>query len=106
MSVWSRMLHDSSLSLRKAIADRKLILLFYKEFEKDKFIKYDRYLKRVVRPVYNLTHARVQAGPPRDLFVVREETRFQIDLSWAIKPNAIRILSNKRLNHASRRRKL
>ena len=38
--------------------------------------------------------------------VVREETRFQIDLSWAIKPSAIRILSNKRLNHASRRRKL
>src|SRR6266576_7314787 len=52
------MLHDSSLSLRKVVAERKLILLFYKEFEKDKFIKYDRYLKRVVRPIYNLTHAR------------------------------------------------
>jgi glycosyltransferase involved in cell wall biosynthesis len=58
MSMWRRMLHDSSLSLRKVVADRKLILLFYNEFEKDKFIRYDRYLKRVVRPVYNLTHAR------------------------------------------------
>ena len=45
-------------SLERAIADRKLILLFYKEFEKDKFFKYDRYLKRVVRPVYDLTHTR------------------------------------------------
>jgi hypothetical protein len=37
---------------------RTPILLFYREFEKDKFIKYDRYLKRIVRPVYNLTHNR------------------------------------------------
>jgi glycosyltransferase involved in cell wall biosynthesis len=44
--------------LERAIADRKVILLFYKEFEKDKFFKYDRYLKRIVRPVYDLTHKR------------------------------------------------
>ena len=52
------MLRDPSFSLERAVADRKLILLFYKEFEKDKFFKYDRYLKRVVRPIYNLTHTR------------------------------------------------
>jgi hypothetical protein len=35
------------------------ILLFYKEFEAaDKFIKYDRYLKRLIRPLYNLLHHR------------------------------------------------
>ena len=45
-------------SLERAIAGRKLILLFYKEFEKDKFFMYDRYLKRVVRPIYDLTHTR------------------------------------------------
>ena len=49
---------DPSSSLERAIADRKLILLFYKEFEKDTFFRYDRYLKRVVRPIYNLTHTR------------------------------------------------
>jgi len=37
---------------------RTPILLFYREFEEDKFIKYDRYLKRIARPVYNLTHNR------------------------------------------------
>jgi hypothetical protein len=36
----------------------KPILLFYREFERDKFFKYDRYLKRIVRPLYNLTHHR------------------------------------------------
>jgi hypothetical protein len=34
------------------------ILLFYQEFERDKFLKYDRYLKRVLRPLYSLTHHR------------------------------------------------
>ena len=43
-------------STAKAIADRKLILLFYREHERDKYFKYDRYLKRIVRPFYNLTH--------------------------------------------------
>jgi hypothetical protein len=52
------MLRDLSRALERAVAARKLILLFYKEFEKDKFFKYDRYLKRVVRPIYNLTHTR------------------------------------------------
>ena len=37
---------------------RTPILLFYREFERDKFVKYDRYLKRIVRPLYNLTHHR------------------------------------------------
>jgi hypothetical protein len=48
----------SPLSLERTIAERKVILLFYKEFEKDKFFRYDRYLKRLVRPIYNLTHTR------------------------------------------------
>jgi hypothetical protein len=43
-------------SQARAIADRKAILLFYREFEQDKFLKYDRYLERIVRPVYNLMH--------------------------------------------------
>jgi hypothetical protein len=45
-------------SQARAISDRKAILLFYREFEQDKFLKYDRYLKRAVRPVYNLMHHR------------------------------------------------
>src|SRR5260370_34547073 len=52
------MLRHPPLPLEGAIAGKKLILLFYKEFEKDTIFKYDRYLKRVVRPIYNLTHAR------------------------------------------------
>jgi hypothetical protein len=35
-----------------------MILLFYQEFERDSFFKHDRYLKRMVRPLYNLTHSR------------------------------------------------
>jgi glycosyltransferase involved in cell wall biosynthesis len=42
----------------KEITERKAILLFYQEAESDKFIKYDRHLKRLVRPLYNLTHQR------------------------------------------------
>jgi hypothetical protein len=45
-------------SKERAIVDREAILLFYREFEQDKFFKYDRYLKRIVRPLYNLTHHR------------------------------------------------
>ena len=52
------MLRHPPLPLEGAIAGKKLILLFYKEFEKDTIFKYDRYLKRVVRPIYNLTHSR------------------------------------------------
>lgn len=40
------------------IFDRKALLLFYREAERDKFFKYDRYLKRVVRPLYNKLHHR------------------------------------------------
>jgi hypothetical protein len=46
------------LSFPPVPSSRTPILLFYKEFEQDKFVKYDRYLKRIVRPIYNLTHHR------------------------------------------------
>jgi glycosyltransferase involved in cell wall biosynthesis len=36
----------------------RVMLLFFRDFERDKFVKYDRYLKRLVRPLYNLTHSR------------------------------------------------
>jgi hypothetical protein len=42
----------------KLISQRKAILIFYQEWETDKFIKYDRYLKRAMRPLYNMTHRR------------------------------------------------
>ncbi|MDP9126703.1 MAG: hypothetical protein M3N08_00385 [Pseudomonadota bacterium] len=42
----------------KKLLDKKTVLLFYKEVEKDKFFKYDRYLKRILRPLYHLTHKR------------------------------------------------
>ena len=32
----------------------KVVLLFYKDFESDSFIRYDRYLKRMIRPIYYL----------------------------------------------------
>jgi hypothetical protein len=44
--------------LDEGIAARRIILLFYKEFERDKFVKHDRYLKRILRPIYDLTHHR------------------------------------------------
>jgi hypothetical protein len=46
------------LSVVEGIAQKKIILLFYKEFEKDKYVKFDRYLKRLLRPLYNRTHHR------------------------------------------------
>jgi hypothetical protein len=45
-------------SISEDISKRRVILLFYREFERDSFLKYDRYLKRIVRPLYNLTHNR------------------------------------------------
>jgi len=45
-------------SIDQHILDRKAILLFYKEWERDKFVRYDRYLKRIVRPLYNTLHSR------------------------------------------------
>ncbi|MBV9407022.1 MAG: glycosyltransferase [Acidobacteriaceae bacterium] len=48
----------STLSTANDLAKRKIVLLFYKEFEQDKFLKYDRYLKRLLRPFYNLLHHR------------------------------------------------
>jgi hypothetical protein len=41
-----------------ALRDRKTILLFFKEAESDKFVKFDRYLKRVLRPLYQRLHRR------------------------------------------------
>jgi hypothetical protein len=40
------------------IASNKVILLFYRAFERDKYVRHDRYLQRLVRPLYNLTHHR------------------------------------------------
>jgi len=40
------------------LLDKKTVLLFYKEYEADKFIKYDRYLKRLLRPLYHKLHHR------------------------------------------------
>ena len=40
------------------LVNKKIILLFYKEYEADKFFKYDRYLKRILRPLYQMTHKR------------------------------------------------
>jgi succinoglycan biosynthesis protein ExoO len=37
---------------------RKTVLLFYKEYECDSHFKGDRYLKRILRPLYHLTHRR------------------------------------------------
>lgn len=34
------------------------VLLFYKEYEADRFLPYDRYLKRILRPLYNRLHRR------------------------------------------------
>ncbi len=45
-------------SVDRHISERKAILLFYKEAERDKFFKYDRYLKRIVRPLYHKLHHR------------------------------------------------
>ncbi len=34
------------------LAQDKIVLLFYKDFERDRFFKNDRYLKRLIRPLY------------------------------------------------------
>src|SRR5580658_6021757 len=44
--------------VERAIADRKAVLLFYQEAERDTYFRYDRYLKRAVRPLYNRMHRR------------------------------------------------
>lgn len=43
-------------------ADRDLILLFFKDFESDSFLRGDRYVKRVVRPVYHRMRRRPQVS--------------------------------------------
>lgn len=37
---------------------KKTVLLFYKEYESDKFVPGDRYLKRILRPLYHRLHHR------------------------------------------------
>lgn len=44
--------------MMKKLDSRQVVLLFYKEHESDKYIRYDRYLKRLVRPVYERLHHR------------------------------------------------
>jgi hypothetical protein len=40
------------------LAQRKTVLLFYREAEADKFLPGDRYLKRIVRPIWEKLHHR------------------------------------------------
>lgn len=52
-----------SISETRSLVDKnarrlKSILLFYKEWDQDKFVKYDRFLKPFVRPLYNTMHRR------------------------------------------------
>lgn len=54
--------------LENELSDRKVVLLFYKEAERDTLFKNDRYLKRAVRPLYNLLHRR------------RKKTGFRVSL--------------------------
>ena len=42
----------------QSLRDRRVVLLFFRDYEVDKFIPGDRYLKRLVRPLYNLLHHR------------------------------------------------
>ncbi len=44
-------------SVKQPLADN-VVLLFFKNYETDKFFKYDRYLKRLLRPVFNGLHHR------------------------------------------------
>jgi hypothetical protein len=45
-------------AIKEKMKNRQTVLLFYREHESDKYIKYDRYLKRIVRPVYERLHHR------------------------------------------------
>jgi hypothetical protein len=49
---------SSMTPMREKMRSRQVLLLFYKEHESDKYFKYDRYLKRVVRPLYEMLHHR------------------------------------------------
>ncbi|MBI2761107.1 MAG: glycosyltransferase [Chloroflexi bacterium] len=42
--------------------DNKTVLLFFKEHERDSFVRHDRYLKRIVRPVVGLVRRRQTAS--------------------------------------------
>lgn len=71
--------------LGQAIADGKVILLFYREQEQDKFFRYDRYLKRVIRPLYNLTHHRQkQTGFAVSFDLLR---RALVNAGWIVRIN-------------------
>lgn len=51
-------LKSKSAERLEDLLKRKVILLFFKEIENDSYFKYDRYLKRILRPFYHLTHRR------------------------------------------------
>jgi glycosyltransferase involved in cell wall biosynthesis len=42
----------------RELAQQKIVLLFFKNYEADSFVKYDRYLKRLLRPLYQKLHRR------------------------------------------------
>ena len=46
------------MSIDKDVRERRAIFLFYRDYEADKFVKYDRYLKRILRPIYNKLHSK------------------------------------------------
>ena len=49
----------SSVGIEDTIAsERDTVLLFFKQYEQDTYVRHDRYLKRVLRPVYNRMHSR------------------------------------------------
>ena len=48
----------SAITSVEQLAEKRTVLLFYKEFESDKYIVGDRYLKRILRPIYNKIHGR------------------------------------------------
>jgi hypothetical protein len=43
-------------TITEKMRNREVVLLFYKEHESDKYFRYDRYLKRVLRPLYERMH--------------------------------------------------
>lgn len=72
---------------RHDLADRRVVLLFYKEAERDKYIKYDRYLKRIIRPLYELTHHRQK----KTGFAVSFELLRRAQEGWDVRVNDYRL---------------
>src|SRR5262245_40325603 len=42
--------------------NRPVVLLFFEDFESDSFVKYDRYVKRLVKPLYGRLRNRPQGS--------------------------------------------